>query len=959
MKKRLSLSAMLGLTALLSACSGGDITPSTTHTLTVKLEGVTSAPVTVTNTTTNTQVFSGTLESGKTFSSLKAGDVFKVEGGTVNGFTAPNMQTVTLDADKTVTLTYRVAAPPLKASVVEGILSPYRLGAGDIYAYAPFLEDSLAQGKVSANGSFSLSLPTTLPPEALFTLTDPSDTSCLAQPTVVPSSAQFVYTDLYPVGIAGNLVGFGEEIVDGGAADGSGRSDLLRFYASAASRVTGEFSCGDVTSSFDLDLKAGWNIVQRTVTKVSAGEITAQMFRMFAGGTVTQAFTSLQTQQRFNVQLNSNSLTVNRGESGTLDTAITVPDGTTGTVQVELLDPPPGVSLTTSSLPVNGGGSSQRASSLPRRLPQTLKAASSPTHQGGRGSAVSPSSLIAPQTVGSAAITIQTSADTPRTNTAYKSPHLLRLRFTYGQDRVEATTYLSVNAPGVRTELRDGYYSTSGITLGAGDTASLTAIVTPEGGLTGEVRLSMSDPVTGISGEGGPVTLGSNGESVPFKITVPRGTAPGTYALPVQATHAAGKETVATLNVKVAAPALRVSAPAATVYGGETVSLPVTLESQYGFEGAVTVSAADLPAGVTATPVNVTVPRGGAASATLTLTGAENLGTLPSREITLNVQGTNLAARGTTTLTLRPKRLSLGQVNVVTTTAARGGGFWFTSQPYDQSGAGARLARFDGTKVVDEVALPVSGSFNSWRLVTAPNGDVWGLQTSGEKAFRYAGGQLQSWDVNLGSSPQIAADNQNRLWFVGYQTSSADYSLMRLDAGSGKVEAVVRQGFTSNSGSAPLVRNADGTALFLYDSSNARLLQIDTASGTTSARPLPGLNMITALAVDAGGTPWVYGRSSDFSTRVARVNSDGTTTLFNFYAGSNDLPETFGFDEQGLLWSGSGGQIKAFNPQIGQVERTIDLGYGSSNRTALNLPGGLWTIWADSTARTSYSSLNR
>ncbi|GAA5532377.1 hypothetical protein [Deinococcus aluminii] len=137
MKKRLSLGAMLGLTALLSACSGGNITPSTTHTLTVKLEGVTSAPVTVTNTTTNTQVFSGTLESGKTFSNLKAGEVFKVEGGAVNGFTAPAAQTVTLDADKSATLTYRVAAPPLKASVVEGILSPYRLGAGDIYAYAP------------------------------------------------------------------------------------------------------------------------------------------------------------------------------------------------------------------------------------------------------------------------------------------------------------------------------------------------------------------------------------------------------------------------------------------------------------------------------------------------------------------------------------------------------------------------------------------------------------------------------------------------------------------------------------------------------------------------------------------------------------------------------------------------------------------------------------------------------
>ncbi|MFC4639811.1 hypothetical protein [Deinococcus hohokamensis] len=109
--KRLALpSAMLALTTLLTACPGGP-TPDPTQTLTVTVTGVQSAPVTVTNTTTNKVEFTGMVTGSKVFLGLPKDSLFKIEGAAVNGYTTPESQTVSLNGDKTVTLTY--AAVPV------------------------------------------------------------------------------------------------------------------------------------------------------------------------------------------------------------------------------------------------------------------------------------------------------------------------------------------------------------------------------------------------------------------------------------------------------------------------------------------------------------------------------------------------------------------------------------------------------------------------------------------------------------------------------------------------------------------------------------------------------------------------------------------------------------------------------------------------------------------------------
>jgi hypothetical protein len=103
MKRFLIPPAVSGLSALLSACGGGDgsvPTPSLTSkfSLTVNISGVTAAPVKVVNTTSKTMVFDGPLTGSKTFGDLAAGSMVSVQGGAVDGYTTPGVQSVALDA---------------------------------------------------------------------------------------------------------------------------------------------------------------------------------------------------------------------------------------------------------------------------------------------------------------------------------------------------------------------------------------------------------------------------------------------------------------------------------------------------------------------------------------------------------------------------------------------------------------------------------------------------------------------------------------------------------------------------------------------------------------------------------------------------------------------------------------------------------------------------------------------
>ncbi|PNY82688.1 hypothetical protein [Deinococcus koreensis] len=87
------------------------------------------------------------------------------------------------------------------------------------------------------------------------------------------------------------------------------------------------------------------------------------------------------------------------------------------------------------------------------------------------------------------------------------------------------------------------------------------------------------------------------------------------------------------------------------------------------------------------------------------------------------------------------------------------------------------------------------------------------------------------------------------------------------------------------------------------------------------------------------------------------MRGDGTTALYTADAG--DAPETFGFDQSGLLWLSAGGYgpgAVAFDPVAGAVTRTLEA-ESQSPRSALQWSGGVWRTWSDSTTNTTYASL--
>ncbi|MFC6659120.1 hypothetical protein [Deinococcus multiflagellatus] len=230
--------------------------------LTVNLNGVTSAPVKVTNTTTNTVLFDGPLASGKTFSDLSKDTVLKVEPGAVNGYTAPAAQTVTLDASKTVTLEYQVVKAPgnaVSATSIQGNVTgiPY---AGTALLATNDDFDSQNPGTLSASGTLSLTL-TKAPDVASFALVPTSGNACTFTGTASTNPRVSLFYGLDILGAQGDVLGSVTEAVVAGAPSGS---FIARLYSGAAATIKGAVACGTDTISLDLTLQAGWNAVVYT-----------------------------------------------------------------------------------------------------------------------------------------------------------------------------------------------------------------------------------------------------------------------------------------------------------------------------------------------------------------------------------------------------------------------------------------------------------------------------------------------------------------------------------------------------------------------------------------------------------------------------------------------------------------------------------------------------------------------
>ncbi|GBF04293.1 hypothetical protein DAERI_010465 [Deinococcus aerius] len=349
MKKLYVSSAILGLTALLTACGGGD-TPAITHSLTVKLEGVPAAPVTVTNTSTNTQVFSGTLEGSKTFADLKAGAVFKVEGGAVNGQTSPTAQTVTLNGDKTVTLNYTalpgVALDPAR---VRGTLSGWAFGTGKLgvtLANSRTTVDA-STPTITVSGNVDAGLPT---PRATFPFLYGCDFT--GQQGAVNFGAEFAFLEARTA--QGDSLGE----VDERTADGR---QVTRVYSDTAAQLRGTAICSD-SQRLDLDIRVvpGWNAL--STTEINSGEYRSdyRIRNIEANARTTLSFK--RAPERVDVSFRDTSaLTMQAGQQVTREVALAQIGGISGQVTLETDVPGVTVEPSTINLPGVSGASLARS----------------------------------------------------------------------------------------------------------------------------------------------------------------------------------------------------------------------------------------------------------------------------------------------------------------------------------------------------------------------------------------------------------------------------------------------------------------------------------------------------------------------------------------------------------------------------------------------------------------------
>jgi hypothetical protein len=180
-----------------------------------------------------------------------------------------------------------------------------------------------------------------------------------------------------------------------------------------------------------------------------------------------------------------------------------------------------------------------------------------------------------------------------------------------------------------------------------GGSTSYSVTVTPTGGFTGSVTLSVSGLPSGATGTFNPnPTTATSTLNVSTAATTPT----GSYVLTITGTSGAlTRTTTVTLVVQPPAAAdfsLSPSPASQTVIQGAATSYTINIARTGGFTGAVTFSISGLPAGATGTfnPNPAT-----ATSSTLNVTTAA---TTPTGSYVLTITGTSGALTRTTTVTL-------------------------------------------------------------------------------------------------------------------------------------------------------------------------------------------------------------------------------------------------------------------------------------------------------------------
>ncbi|GGS14846.1 hypothetical protein [Deinococcus knuensis] len=904
--------AMIGLTALLTACPSttdkGGVTPPAPSkvSLTLNLTGLSIAPVKVTNTTTNTVLNDGTLNTGKTFGDLAAGTVLKVEPGNVDGFTTPAPQTVTLDASKTITLEYKtVPGNPVQAERVAGTVTgaPAAATRAVLIGRGAYDYDFNNTGTVKGG---VLDLPLTEVPDSnsLFNLTSGGGCTFTGSRTSDPSVALFTDVELFSEKID-SLAFATEQIVSGGTVPGS---QVARLYSAAAATVKGTVLCTStdgtkITVSLDVVLNSGWNALEYAATN------STLTLRSLGSG-VRSALKATAYTPSVLVSLGSD-VTITSDAGASVPARLYQEGGYTG--QVSLSTDVPGLTIEPSTV------------NLTATTLQSVQAQATAAYLKNLG--VNPQRLD--------------------TNLTFKysgqenvsGPFTVIVRDTTGKQVGGGYGYLEVRKPGLTLST----CGSSALELYPSSTASLNVCGSSIGNFSGPVTYSATGLPAGVTVT--PVTQTLNGYSyVSLDFKSDATLKPGTYPITLTADGGTVKASAAT-ELRVPAPTVNIAVSSSTYYGpqiyqGGTAQLNVDVSTQNGFNGKTTLTVTGLPAGVTATPKTVTVTPGSTTSAAITLTATADAA-LGSSTIKVTSPDQSASSYGAETqLSVRPARTALG--TYVSEAVAASSGLWaVTGGSFDSS---ISASRYTVTRFTADGKVAASGSVtsqSSLRLIETAGGVV-AYKGSGAAPSLIADDgtvtELPAVNFYLSESVTRRTDGQGRVWFVesAYTgTGGSTTSLKTWTPATGVVTTVdssANYGYGSYGTS--LTLSPDGNTLIYLGGYAGDALKVDTATGTVTKLDLLK-NGASLVAIAADGTIWFSA-----SGQLARLNADSTVTRFT----SVQVGTLVGFDRTApaVLWGHDTSTVYRIDTAATVSASTVSL--GSVSDAFLNAQGGVQVV---------------